>query len=162
MTSLSNKCDAAFADLPLLKQQLQQSTHGADLFDVESGIEYFTANQIAAQISEAVRDFTSASTGVGYTAKLHTVEKTIKKCAKALEGCKKQLDDAVRSTGNKEELESKAVENWKDFAFGVTQLSLLVPMKRVEVLELLGSSRCTVSTVEAAPRLKTTFDLQVH
>lgn len=148
MTALSNKCEAIFAELPKIKQQLQTSTHGTDLFDVENGIDHFITNGIGDQIIEAVRDFlTSAPELDNHAHKAGEIDRVVERCGYSVRKCKKYLDDAVRATGNNEELEEKVSSKWRSFAVSITHLSLLIPMKRIEALELVGNSGAKVSTL---------------
>lgn len=148
MVVLLSKCDTVFAELPRLQQQLRSNAHGTDLFDIETGIEHFLTNEIGTQISSAIRDFTAvASSSNDYSNKVRKIDQTLTKSGKSIRGCKKHVDDAVNAKARKEDSEGKALEMWKDFSFSITQLSLLVPMKRIEVLELLGGSGAMVSRI---------------
>jgi hypothetical protein len=148
MAALSNKCEAIFAELPKIKQQLQTSTHGTDLFDIENGIDHFIANGIGDQIIEAVRDFVTSSSEVdNHAHKVGEIDRVLKRCGYSVRECKKYLDEAVRATGDNEELEEKVSAKWRIFSFSITHLSLLIPMKRIEALELLGNSGTKVSTL---------------
>jgi hypothetical protein len=148
MAALSNKCEAIFAELPKIKQQLQTSTHGTDLFDIENGIDHFISNGIGDQIIEAVRDFVTSLPEVdNHAHKLGEIDQVLKRCGYSVRECKRYLDEAVRATGDNEELEEKVSSKWRIFSISITHLSLLIPMKRIEALELLGNSGTKVSTL---------------
>ena len=149
MAALSNKCEAIFAELHKIRQQLQTSTHGTDLFDIENGIDHFIGNGIGDQITEAVRDFVTNFSEVDNQAhKVGKIDRVLRRCGYSVRECKKYLDEAVRAPDNNEELEEKVSAAWRNFAFSTTHLSLLIPMKRVEVLELMGNSGAEVRTLE--------------
>ncbi|KAH6683343.1 hypothetical protein B0J14DRAFT_145325 [Halenospora varia] len=146
MAALSSKCEAVFAELPRLQLQLRNNSHGTDLFDIETGIEHFTTSEMGGQISEAIRDFIAAnSESDAGRKKTESVEHTINICAKAIRACKRHVDQAIIAKENREDHETKALQTWTKFSFGITSLSLLVPMKRIEVLGLLGGMGTTTT-----------------
>lgn len=143
---LSEVCEGIFKKLEALRQLVKGIAKGSKVLDAENGLDYCLNNFVGVQMAHAARMIEKGEGGVMSEGNVAVIENLMNSCALILGQCERVASEAMGPRSWSEELESKFCQLWGGFARKLSNLSLLLPMSKLDASLVLGEySRTSVS-----------------